>query len=76
MEKKAINAEIVEKFVVAAAINSRRVHVIPTKDGWLVKKEGLKWASAVKRTIKEAIIEPNKGKNASRIVIHKKDGTV
>jgi thiamine pyrophosphate-dependent acetolactate synthase large subunit-like protein len=64
------------KFSKAASTNSGRVHVVPSKDGWSVKKEGAKRSSSVSPTKEEAIKAAKTVKSAERIVIHKKDGTI
>jgi len=67
---------LTEKFRKAASTNSGRIHVVPSKDGWSVKKEGAK-RSAVVRPTKEGALEAARLlKSADRIVVHKKDGTI
>lgn len=67
---------IKEKFGKAASQSSGRVHVIPTKEGWAVKKEGNKIASYVKSTKSGAVLVARSVGTADRIIIHKKDGTI
>lgn len=76
MTKKTINKKLTEKFSKAASTNSGRVHVVPSKDGWAVKKEGAKRATVVKSTKDGAVKAANSIKSAERVVIHKKDGTI
>jgi len=52
------------------------VHVVPSKSGWSVKKEGSKRSSAVRTTKQGAVKAARSVKSAERIVIHKKDGTI
>lgn len=68
--------KLIEKFSKAASSNSGRVHVVPSKDGWAVKKEGAKRASAVKSTKESAVKTAIKLKSTISVIIHKKDGTI
>jgi len=76
MAKKTNRSKLTGKFTKAASSNSNRVHVVPSKDGWSVKKEGSKRATAVKPTKEGAIKAAKNVKSAERIVVHKKDGTI
>lgn len=76
MTKKASKSKLTEKFSKAASSNSGRVHVVPSKSGWSVKKEGAKRSTAVRATREDAIKAAKDVKSAERIVIHKKDGTI
>lgn len=76
MTNKTSNTKLTEKFRKAASTNSRRVHVVPSKNGWAVKKEGTKRATVVKSTKKGALKAANNIKSAERVVVHKKDGTI
>ncbi len=76
MAQKIEKSKLTEKFSHAASSNSKRVHVVPSKDGWSVKKEGATRSSAVRATKEEAIKAATKVKSVDRIVIHKKDGTI
>ncbi len=69
-------AKMTDSFRKAASTNSRRVHVIPTKDGWAVKKEGAIRASVVTSSRADAVKAANNIKFVERIVVHKKDGTI
>lgn len=55
-----------------------KVHVVPSGDGWGVKKEGNSRSSATSDTqagaIKKAI--PIAKQEKSSVVIHRKDGTI
>jgi len=42
MTKKASKSKLTENFSTAASTNSGRVHIVPSKSGWKVKKEGAK----------------------------------
>lgn len=68
--------KLVEKFSKAASTNNGRVHVVPSKDGWAVKKEGAKRATVIKTTKEGAVKAANNLKTVVRIVVHKKDGTI
>jgi hypothetical protein len=70
------SAKLTVKFSQAASNNSGRVHVVPSKDGWAVKKEGAARASVVSSTKTGALKAANNIKSAERIVVHKKDGTI
>lgn len=68
--------KLAEKFSKAAAENSGRVHIVPNKDGWAVKKEGAKRATVVKTTREGAVRAASSMNSAERVIIHKKDGTI
>lgn len=77
MEKvKKSATKMTDSFRQAAATNSGRVHVVPSKDGWAVKKEGAVRASVRSSTKAGAVKAANNIKYADRIVVHKKDGTI
>lgn len=76
MAKKARKSNLTQKFSKAASTNSGRIHVVPSKDGWSVKKEGAKRSTVVKSTKEGAIKAAKSVKSVDRIVIHKKDGTI
>jgi len=68
--------KLTESFKKAASTKSSRVHVVPSKSGWSVKKEGSKRASSVAPTKSAAVSAAKNMKSGDRIVIHKKDGTI
>lgn len=72
----ATKTKLTSKFKSAASSNSGRVHVVPSKRGWSVKKEGASRSVAVKSTKQGALSAARKLKSVERIVIHKKDGTI
>ncbi len=74
-EKKS-KSNLSEKFSKAASSNSGRVHVVPSKSGWSVKKEGSKRSTAVRPTKEGAVKAAKSVKSVDRIIIHKKDGTI
>jgi hypothetical protein len=76
MAKTSSKSNLTGKFSKAASTNSGRVHVVPSKDGWSVKKEGAKRSSVVASTKEGAIKAAKNVKSAERIVVHKKDGTI
>ena len=56
-----------------------RIHVIPQKGSWAVKKEGAKRAYAVVDTMKSAIVRAKdiaRSQSVSSVVVHKRDGTI
>lgn len=71
-----VKKNLTDKFKTAATNNSGRVHVVPSKDGWAVKKEGAKRASVVVATKTGAVKAANNLKSSVRIIVHKKDGTI
>jgi hypothetical protein len=76
MIQYTIIEKLTEKFSKAASTNNKRVHIVPSKDGWSVKKEGSTRSTAVMPT-KEGAIEVAKHlKSIDRIILHKKDGTI
>lgn len=70
------NTKLTEKFKNAASTNNGRIHVVPSKDGWSVKKEGVKRATVVSTTKEGALKAAHKINAASKVVVHKKDGTI
>jgi len=76
MAKKATKSSLTSKFSKAASTNSGRVHVVPSKSGWSVKKEGAKRSTAVRQTKDGAIRAAREVKSSERIIVHKKDGTI
>jgi hypothetical protein len=68
--------KLTEKFSKAAITNNGRVHIVHSKDGWSVKREGSKRATVIKTT-KASAVKAAKGiKSASRIIVHSKDGSI
>lgn len=76
MTKQITHSKLSEKFRTAASTNNGRVHVVPSKDGWSVKKEGSKRATVVTATKESAVQAASRLQSAERIVVHKKDGTI
>jgi hypothetical protein len=76
MAIKGSKSKLSSKFKNAASSNSGRVHVVPSKGGWSVKKEGASRSSVVKPTKQSALNAAKQIKSAERIVVHKKDGTI
>lgn len=76
MSKANKKSKLTDNFKKAASTKSSRVHVVPSKSGWSVKKEGSKRASSVSPTKTDAINAAKKMKSGERVIIHKKDGTI
>ncbi len=76
MATKGKSGKMTKKFSQAASTKSGRVHVVPSKSGWSVKKEGSKRASSVRPTKEGALKAAKNLKSATRVVVHKKDGTI
>ncbi len=76
MATKRSKGKMTRKFSKAASTKSGRVHVVPSKSGWSVKKEGAKRASSVKPTKEGALKAAKNLKSTERVIIHKKDGTI
>ncbi len=57
---------------------SSRIHVVPTKDGWAVRREGAERAANLYQTKRAAVDRATTlAKNSSsRLIIHKQDGTI
>ena len=70
------NKILTSKFKKAASNRKGIVHVVPSKDGWSIKKEGSIRSSAIKSTKNSAINAAKKIKSAERVVVHKKDGSI
>lgn len=64
------------KFISAGSTKTGRVHVVQSKDGWSVKKEGVKRAAAVKESKVDAVNFAKSIASSGEIVIHKNDGSV
>lgn len=76
MNKSIERKDLTEKFRQAASNSTGRVHIVPGHDGWSVKKEGVKRATVVKATKEGAVRAASHLKSATRIIVHKKDGTI
>lgn len=76
MTKMGSKSNLTEKFSKAASSGSKRIHVVPSRDGWSVKKEGAKRSSSVMSTKEDALKAAKNIKSAKWIVVHKKDGTI
>jgi Uncharacterized protein conserved in bacteria (DUF2188) len=72
VDVKALSA----KFSTAGSAKSQKVHVVPSSDGWNVKREGAIRASVVKATKEDAVKAAKELKSVKRIIIHRKDGTI
>ncbi len=75
-ESRTIKRKLTAEFRKAASSNTGRVHIVPGKDGWSVKREGSKRSTAVRSTIQGALKVANSVKSADRIIVHKKDGSI
>ncbi len=65
------------KLRIAAMSNDKRMHVVPSVRGWIVKKEGSKRPSGVYKTMSDAINGAVGFKyEKTSIIIHQKDGSV
>ena len=71
-DKDALSAKLRK----AASTNSNSVHIVPSKDGWSVKREGAVRSTAVRATKDEAFKAARELKSAERIIIHNQDGTI
>jgi hypothetical protein len=71
-DKDALSAKLRK----AASTNSNSVHIVPSKDGWSVKREGAVRSTAVRATKDEALKAARELKTAERIIIHNQDGTI
>ncbi|MFN9532154.1 MAG: DUF2188 domain-containing protein, partial [Cyanobacteriota bacterium] len=71
-DKDALTAKLRK----AASTNSNNVHIVPSQDGWSVKREGAVRSTAVRATRDEALKAAKELKSAERIIIHNPDGTI
>jgi hypothetical protein len=71
-DKDALTAKLRK----AAFTNSNSVHIVPSQDGWSVKREGAVRSTAVRATRDEALKAAKELKSAERIIIHNPDGTI
>ena len=76
MASKSDKENLSEKLRQAASTNSNSVHIVPSKDGWSVKKEGAVRSTAVRATKDEALKAARELKSAERIIVHNQDGTI
>ncbi len=75
-KRKLDKAGLVAMFRNVASTNNYRIHVVPSDDGWTVKREGTKRAYAVRESQEEALAVAKEVKSSSEVVIHRKDGSV
>ena len=68
--------QLSKSFKIAATTNSNRVHIVPSKNGWSIKKEGVRKASYVKKTREDAISFAKRMKFVGEIIVHTYDGTI
>jgi len=73
---KVIKGKMTKKFSRSASPSTGRVHVVPSKSGWSVKREGVKRSSVVKNTRGGAVTAAKNLKSTERIIVHRKDGTI
>jgi triphosphoribosyl-dephospho-CoA synthetase len=76
MAKTNNSTDLAERFRQAAATRGGYVHIVPSKSGWSVKKEGNLKATAVRKTKEDAVKVARTIQSADRIIVHKKDGTI
>lgn len=76
MASKSDKELLSEKLRLAASTTSNRVHIVPSKDGWSVKKEGAVRSTAVRATQAEAIKAASELKSAESIIVHNQDGSI
>jgi hypothetical protein len=71
-DKESLSAKLRK----AASTNSNNVHIVPSRDGWSVKREGAVRSTAVRATKDEAIKAARQLKSAERIIVHNQDGSI
>jgi hypothetical protein len=71
-DKESLSAKLRK----AASTISNIVHIVPSKDGWSVKREGAVRSTAVRATKDEALKAARELKSAERIIVHNQDGTI
>jgi threonine synthase len=76
MESRSDKEDLSEKLRKVASTNSNSVHIVPSRDGWSVRREGADRSTVVKATEDEAIKAARELKSTERIIIHNKDGTI
>ncbi len=76
MEQKTSKGKLIQKFINAASSNSGRVHIVPGKDGWSVKKEGSTRSMLVFASKRRAVIAAKEIASSEQIVIHRLDGAI
>lgn len=70
---------VVSKKLKSAATQGKRVHVIPQKGNWAVKREGAQRADRVVSKKTTAILRAKsiaRSGTAPAIIVHRKDGTI
>ncbi|MCF8304732.1 MAG: DUF2188 domain-containing protein [Bacteroidales bacterium] len=70
MAGKVNNKILTEKFSEAASTKGERIHIVSGREGWAVKNEGFKRASAIKKIKREAIRVAKKIKPLGEIYRH------
>jgi len=76
MAQKSSKGKLTQKFSVAAASNSGRVHIVPGIDGWSIKKEGSIRSMLVLTSKKGAVVAAKGVATSGQIVIHGIDGAI
>jgi hypothetical protein len=77
MASRSDKEDLSEKLRKVASTNSNSVHIVPSRDGWSVRREGAAVRSTVvKATEDEAIKAARELRSTERIIIHNKDGTI
>jgi hypothetical protein len=76
MKKKIKDTKLTAQFSAAASTNNGRVHIVFSKDGWAVKKEGAKRSTVIKATKESALKAAKNLKTVERVIVHKRDGTI
>jgi len=76
MASRSDKEDLSEKLRKVASTNSNSVHIVPSSDGWSVRREGAVRSTVVKATEDEAIKAARELKSTERIIIHNRDGTI
>ena len=76
MASRSDKEDLSEKLRKVASTNSNSVHILPSRDGWSVRREGAVRSTVVKATEDEAIKAARELKSTERIIIHNRDGTI
>lgn len=68
--------ERIKEHMKEVASKGKRVHVISHDKGWAVKREGAKKADRIFEKKTDAIDRARSSSTATKVAIHKKDGTI
>ena len=76
MASRSDKEDLSEKLRKVASTNSNSVHIVPSRDGWSIRREGAARSIVIKATEDEAVKAARELKSTEKIIIHNKNGTI